>query len=201
MRKYLVIALTLFTTMLFGGVAFAIDLPNEPGMIKRMTGTSQDTTTRVYKLVRNSSANHNQPSMSADLLVVYDTNSDDGVSVRVTTTSGDGAIAGIIVTTIPTSDAVSGTSAADDAGRRNWGYMLVHGVTTVNISDGSNNGALAGERFITSNDAGGACTFAHSSYATLTGFQDEEQGQTASLVGSSLMTLLVRLLAGLVQFK
>ena len=164
MRKYFVIALTLLTTMLFGGVSFAYDYPVEPGIVKRVNGTSQDTTVRVYKLVRNSSAHHNQSGMSADLLVVYDTNSDDGVSVRTTTTSCDGAIAGIIVTSIPTSDAISGTSAADDAGRRNWGYMLVHGKTQVLASDGSTNGHSIGDRFVTSSDAGGACTFATSVY-------------------------------------
>lgn len=152
MRKYLVIALSLLTTM-FGGVAYAVDLPVEPGVIKRINGASQDTTYRAYKLVRFGNSTANTASISADSLVIWDVISDDGVTIAETNISADGAIAGIVVTTIPTSDATSGTSAADDAGRRNWGYIQVEGKTQVRVLAGGTNNHLAGDIFITSRDS------------------------------------------------
>ncbi len=157
MRKYLVLALTLLTvTFGVSSSAFAVNKPDSIGMIKRVTGSGEDTPTRVYKLVRYGSNTNlgTNPSISAGEAVVYDTISDDGITIRRSTTSGDGAFAGIAVTEIPTSDASTGTAASDDLGRRNWGYIIVHGPTTAYVRAAGTNGNLAGDRFMTSSDAG-----------------------------------------------
>ena len=163
MRK-LLLSFTLLT-FAFGGVAFAVDLPSDVGMIKRATGSSQSTPTRVYKLVRfgSNTTEGSVQTISAGEAVVYDTISDDGVTIRRTTTSADVAFAGIAVTSIPTSDALTGTTAADDSGRRNWGYIIVHGPTTAAIALAGTNGHAAGDPFITSTDSGRVTTFAASS--------------------------------------
>ena len=78
--------------------------------------------------------------------------SDDGVSVNLTTTSADGAFAGFAVVAIPTAEA-SSTTIYDDEGRRNWGWIIVHGPMTANITAGGTSAAGVGKAFITSTDA------------------------------------------------
>lgn len=162
MRK-LILALSLLTFS-FGGVAFAVDLPSNPGMVKRITGATQGTPTRVYKLVRFASnvLGGSVQTISAGEAVVYDTISDDGITIRRTTTSADGAFAGIAVTSIVSNDNRTGTSADDDAGNENWGYIIVHGPTTALVTGSGINGAnnaSVGDPVITSSDSGAVTTF------------------------------------------
>lgn len=156
MRK-LTILLALFSFFTFAGTSFA-DPPPAPtydnAFKLRNTGVSWDATVRVIKLVRNSSQDPNTGIISAGSVVVYDTVSDDGVSVRMTTTSGDGAIAGIAATLIETSDNVNTTSAGNDEGRKNWGWSVVHGKADATAIAGGTNEAVVGDLFITSRDAG-----------------------------------------------
>lgn len=146
--------LALFVTTLGVGSAWAVGDPNSIGIKKRTTGARQGEAVRVFKLVRHSASTPNDAGIVSEDVVVYDTISDDGITVRLTTTSNDGAIAGIAVMTIETSDATTGTSAFDDEGRRNWGYILVHGPMTASIGAGAINAAGVGAPFITSSDAG-----------------------------------------------
>lgn len=158
MRK--LIALILLT-ITFGGVAFAYDDPANEGTILGTRGGQQGTAVRDYKLVRFASTSQaaSVQTISVGEVVVYDTVSDDGITIRRTTTSGDGAIAGVVVTAIQSSDASSGTSAQDDAGRRNWGYIQVHGPCSVNVITGGGDGGIsAGDVLITSRDSGMAAT-------------------------------------------
>ena len=164
--KKILIVLTLLSFLFGGGVAYAVDSPVEPGVIKRITGASQDTTYRAYKLVRFGMTQQDTASISADSLVIWDVVSDDGVTISETTLSGDGAIAGIVATTIQTSDNRSGTSAADDAGRRNWGYVQVEGKSTVRVLAGGTNNHSAGDMFITSTDASRATSLERVSFDT-----------------------------------
>ena len=147
--------------MLLGisGSAFAVNDPTfKTWIVKRQTGTQQGDPVRVIKLVRFSSRAVNGPDIASGDVLVYDTVSDDGVTVRLTTTSADGAVAGISCVAIQTSDAITGTSAQDDAGRRNWGYMVVHGPADAKAAAGGTNGNAAGDLFLTSTDSGAITT-------------------------------------------
>ena len=158
MRKHLVIALTLLT-MAFGVNAYAVDRPADNGIIKRPDGGRQSQAVKVYKLVRNSSQNGTTGVISIGSVVVWDTVSDDGISVRMTTTSRDGAIAGIAVTLISPDVTALGPAASDDEGKGNWGYIQVHGNCNALTLTGGTNGNAAGNVFITSSDAGNITTF------------------------------------------
>ena len=136
--------------------SWAVPEPDDPGILKRITGGRQSVSTKVYKLVRFANRGPNALVDSGDVLV-WDTVSDDGVAVSLTTTSADGAIAGIAVTQIESADSAS-SSAADDDGRRNWGYIIVHGVTAADASSGGHNSANVGDPFVTSVDSGAITT-------------------------------------------
>ena len=158
MKNLKVIALSLLSVFVLGGVAFAVNQPNDPGIKKHLTGTDQATPSKVYKMVRLSNSGLDSASRVSGDAVVYDTNSDDGVTVRTTTTSADGSFAGILVTALQSSDAVTGTSAADDIGRRNWGFIQVHGPCVATVGAGGTNNHSVGDFFITSTDAGAITT-------------------------------------------
>lgn len=156
-----IIALALFLGLVYGGVAFATSTPESAGYIKRSVGGGQDQPTRGYVLVRNPVLNDGTITgiISVGSAVVWDTTSDDGVTVQLTTTSGDNAFAGIAVTSIPTSDNANCAYLSDDIGRRNWGYIQVYGMyERARVTAGGTNGHTAGYGFITSSDKG-AITF------------------------------------------
>lgn len=113
------LALSLATVTWFASSSFAaIDEPDAPSVQLRVEGATQDTAVREHVLVRLGAIGNSATQIVSGDAVVWDTVSDDGVTVRLTTTSADGAFAGIAVGTIPTADAAS-TSAFDDVGRRN----------------------------------------------------------------------------------
>ena len=94
---------------------------------------------RVYQLVRfGLYGNSTQPVSNGDVLI-WDLVSDDGVTVgRVgasTAVSVD-AVAGVAVGVIATADNQS-SSAANDLGRRNWGFIQVYGLHTAVQVDAS----------------------------------------------------------------
>lgn len=84
--------------------------------------------------------------------MVWSSTSADGVSVERTRTSADGAIAGIVAADIESADNTGATTASDDNGRRNWGYVQVYGIAVANIPNGGDNAAGAGDLFVTSRD-------------------------------------------------
>lgn len=153
------IILSLMAMFALGTVSFAANTSNrnpipEPAgngikLSSIRIGATEDDPIRVFKLVRFTSADAGSPSIASGDVVVYDTNSADGVSVRLTTSSADPAIAGIAVTAIQSADGGS-TSAFDDIGHKNWGWICVHGPALVN--QGGVNGASVGNIFITSSD-------------------------------------------------
>lgn len=138
--------------------AFA-DYPSyESTVIKRQAGTRQSAPVRVIKLVRLAEQGVNAVSVVSGDALVYSLTSADGVSVNLTTTSADIAIAGIACTAIPTSDATGATSASSDEGRRNWGWIVVHGPANAKVSAGGTNANAAGDLWITSVDSGAITT-------------------------------------------
>ena len=140
--------------------SFAASDPANPGILKRVVGASQDTPTRVYVLVRYASRDggtttSNSPTLASGSAVIWDTTSDDGVTIRTTTVSADPAFAGITVSAILSPDTVNVTSAADDNGRRNWGYAQVYGpLSGARIVAGGTNANSAKDVFVTSRDEG-----------------------------------------------
>lgn len=149
MKKLYILLLSVF---LISANAFAYDEPQFIGSQKlNNTADAQREGYRAIKLVRFASRDSNAISLVSGDAVVYDTVSDDGLTVRATVTSADGAFAGIICTTIQSADG-SSNIAFDDAGRRNWGYVIVHGKADARLTAGGSNGAVVGEPFATSRD-------------------------------------------------
>lgn len=154
--------ISLIALCAISGVAFsATNVPTDVGMLKRQEGTSQDTPVRVYKLVRYATEGANQASLNSGDAVTWDQLSLDGLTVRIGTNSLDGGFAGIVAATILTYDTLTqgGTTAGDDNGRRNWGYITVNGGPVfANITAGGTNGNAYGDIVILSNDAGKVTT-------------------------------------------
>ena len=159
MRKLI----ALFTLCLFVGVGsiYAYDDPSIRGWKNKsdIAQHSWEQTTEL-KWVRNGQMGLDTTQIVSRDVVVYSTTSDDGVSVSLTTTSADGAIAGIAVVTIPTSDQTTVASYREEIGRRNWGWILVHGKTFAKVTAGGSNNHAAGDIFFTSADSGAVTTSA-----------------------------------------
>jgi len=136
----------------FVPVAHAVTVPTPDGTytLISQTGGTQAEPLRVMKLVRYAARGDSQAIINSGEAVVYDQVSGDGVTVDLTTTSKDAAFAGIAATDINTADS-NADNASDDLGRRNWGYIVVHGPAVVEV--GGNNNAGAGDPFITSTDS------------------------------------------------
>lgn len=156
MKKNLFLLLSAF--VLVGGIAYAY--PDDP-TYQSWTNKSdkvvrQGTAVRELKMVRFVSQAQNGPNVASGDALVYSVVSDDGVSVALTTTSVDGAFAGIAATAILTSDVTGSASAQDDAGRRNWGWIVVHGpaVAKISANHAGTNAHSAGDAFLTSSDSG-----------------------------------------------
>lgn len=152
MRKlnlFLILSLLTFVTP-----AFALDDTTLDNVIRLQgDGARQGSAVRVLKLVRNEvNIEDGVGILSSDALTLS-LISDDGVSVRRTSVSQDGAFVGIAAMTIQSSDRTSATSAFDDVGGRNWGWMIVHGPANARIASGAGPGFAAGDSFITSGDA------------------------------------------------
>ena len=140
--------------------AFAIDDPSYRNVIKLQTvGQTQGEAVRVIKLVRYVSSDDNATSLVSGDAVSYSllAASDDGVSVARVITTADGAFAGIVCMTIQTGDS-TGTSAYDDVGRRNWGWVTVNGYAIASSGAGGTNNHAAGDPFYTSRTEGGVAT-------------------------------------------
>lgn len=158
MRNLKLLAFSLFAVIATSGVALAVDSPTSVGEMKKVKGSDQAEPTRVFKLVHNDDRGANGASLVSGDIVVYSATADNGVTISRTNTSADGAIAGIVVTTIPTQDTGAASGSIEDVGRRNWGFILVHGPGSVNVTAGGSNAAVAGSPLLTSTDAGKAAT-------------------------------------------
>lgn len=170
MRKLYILMLTLLATVGLVSTSFARSEPGFESWSNKSVNVGRESNpVRILKLVRNSAGGDNGVTIVSGDAVVYDTNSDDSVSVRVTTTSADGAFAGIAASQILSSDASAAASAFDDIGRRNWGYIIVHGPANANTTTSGTNGNAAGDLFVTSTDAGKITGTSSNSTVTATG--------------------------------
>lgn len=156
MKKFFAIAL-LITSAFVGSAAYAgVPEPTVNGMKKRAVGARESEPVRVFKLVRYGQlpTGVNSPSVASEDVLVYDTVSDDGISVAFTTSSHDNAVAGVAVTAIQTYDSKTGGIAEDQEGARNWGWIIVHGPAIAKVSTGAGTGIAVGAPWITSTDSG-----------------------------------------------
>ena len=161
-RLLAVISLVAFTA----GNAYAIPNPSDPGDLKGPIGNRMSTPRKVYQLVRNGRQGDFVGIVSAEV-VIWDSLSDDGVTVGLTTTSHDGLLAGIAVTSIETADV--GGDAFGQEGRRNWGYIQVYGPALAKVTPGAVTGATAGWAFYTSVDSGAISVWENIASVTLAG--------------------------------
>lgn len=141
--------------LMYSGIAFAGYA--EPSYSANKINNKADNQKEAYReimLVRFGEDGVNGASIASGDAVVWSTVSDDGVTVAFTTTSADQAFAGIACTAIQTADSVDATVYSDDAGRRNWGYIVVYGKADANVTAGGQSGATVGTSFITSTDSG-----------------------------------------------
>lgn len=111
---------------------------------------------REYQLIRYSQTKDGggNLNLSAGDVVIWDTVSDDGVSVGLVGTVGSvDAVAGVVVSANILTNEVTGTAITPgiDYGRRNWGWIQVKGYSQkVNITGGS---ASAGGALVASSTA------------------------------------------------
>lgn len=166
--------IALFLAVLIASPAFALGAAGRDGVtvsgakIKEVVSAKDSDPVREIKLVRFSLTN--LPAVVSGDVLVYDTLSfDDGITVRKTTTSADGTVAGVAVTAIQTSDSTETSTAATDLGRRNWGYVIIHGPIQAKISAGGGNGCSAGDSAVTSSDSGAITTLETVNGSTVTG--------------------------------
>lgn len=117
-------------------------------------GQSKSTAAKKFFVARNSMAS---TAISKDQVVVWDAISKDGVSVRTTTTSADGLVAGIALDNIPA--ASDDNTAAVDESNPNWGRIQTWGLYDNALIAGGNSFA-SGARLCASGTAGrlSACT-------------------------------------------
>lgn len=129
MKKFLVISLAV---LLSASLVYAVPATNNsgPGDILG-NGKIDSKPHKIFRLVRfvpGSGDPTNIPSLTTDSIVVWDTNSDDGVTITTSATSCDSRVAGIVVTAIPTQDVnCAGNTATADIGHRNWGWLQTYG--------------------------------------------------------------------------
>ena len=119
-----------FAILLMAGVAFAVQSPGHGDKLNQ--GGLPSDPGKIFRLVRYVAVDNdvNASTLTADSLVVWDTVSDDGVTVTTTTTSGDAAVAGIIPIAIQTPDTL-GRTAFQDVGKRNWGWVQTYGLADI----------------------------------------------------------------------
>ena len=140
MKKILFVVLAI---LLSASVAFAAPDPTHtrgtvegPGAVGEIRGNGNFPSEcyRTFRLVRYANCNANDMHISPDNAVIWDTVSDDGVTVMLSTTSADSRVAGVAVSHILTADA-AGNTAAQDIGRRNWGYIQTYGLCQVSLDE------------------------------------------------------------------
>ena len=173
MKKFTFLASFLLSAFLLGtGVAHAVNEPtlqgwdNKSKFAQQVPGAGGSTQTTVLKFVRYGESAQNGAQIVSGDAVVYDSISDDGITIDLTTTSADGTFAGLAVVVIPTSDSTTVTSAFSDVGRRNWGWILVHGRASANVTAGGTNNNAVGDILITSSDAGKVTTLVNTGTPT-----------------------------------
>jgi len=153
MKKIVFLALALF--LILGQVAFAFEYQYPGPGDKFGQGKFPDEPHKTFRWVRYIPRveGDNIIFLSRDSIVIWDTNSDDGVTVTTTTTSMDIRVAGIAVVSILSNEkGTAGNSATQDIGKRNWGWIQTYGLC---LADFASSAIIAeGRAFGTSTEDG-----------------------------------------------
>lgn len=89
---------------------------------------------RTFRLVRYVPASSGyETSLTAESIVIWDSTSDDGVTITTTATSYDSRVAGITANIALTHEAW-GNTAAEDVGKRNWTWLQTYGLAEVRVA-------------------------------------------------------------------
>ncbi len=156
-KLFLFIAVLLVGGLAFSGLAFA-----GSAEIFGQGGYPSDPH-KIFRLVHNPNAT----VISAEAIVIWDLTADNGVSVTVSTTSGDSAVAGILTEALPAQVTASNT-VAQDIGKANWVLMQTYGLAEVSVGREVN---TAGAAMGTSSVSGAAGEFiANASTSNSNGF-------------------------------
>lgn|SRR3990167_590068 len=118
---------------------------------------------KIFRFVRYVSPNEEGKDtiVSADFVVIWDTGAsgDDAVTVTTTVISQDTRVAGILVTDIlPPISTDTITTAANDIGKRNWGWVQTYGLAEGFLSN-TGADAVAGQALGTSSITGEIATY------------------------------------------
>lgn len=126
MKKTMSFVLALFLILGFGYFA----APSAHADVQIDEGQLKSTAAVVFFIGRYArTGNENAPGgthISADSVVIWDTTSADGVTIRTTTTSFDALVAGVTMDRIPGSSR-DNTASEDDA-YNNWGRVQTWGL-------------------------------------------------------------------------
>lgn len=147
MKKLLVLLLIALFVIGAVTISFAVN-PAGPGYagdtMGMATGRYVSDPQRTFRLVRNG-PNGNTVLTSAALtagnLVIWDTSiyAADGVSVCKSAVTGDSKVAGIVITAMTTEDGTTTSiygahgvsTATEDVGKANWGWLQTYGKSAV----------------------------------------------------------------------
>lgn len=130
----------LLAILLFGGMAFAATpgYRQSPGTgnIIQHGGYISDPhkTFRLVRWVGERHWNRVGQKLSADSIVIWDTISDDGVTITTVATSYDSRVAGVIVVACLSAESWDSNSAAIDRSKRNWTWMQTYGKSQVDLA-------------------------------------------------------------------
>ena len=110
---------------------------------------------KTFRMVRYvpASGDGNSATLATESIVIWDTTSDDGVTVTTTTVSPASTVAGVIVQ-VGLTPVTLGLTAAQDRGDRCWTWLQTHGLAQVRI--GATNEVKVGAAMGTSGTAGEA---------------------------------------------
>lgn len=143
------IILVIFIICCLIGVSYAAPATNNsgPGDILGQ-GKLDSQAHKIFRLVRYvpAAGTDNIITLSKDSIVIWDTTSDDGVTVTLSATTKDSRIAGVMASTCLTPDLGGlGNTATQDIGHRNWGWLQTYG--WANVTQNGTYLAVAGDAF------------------------------------------------------
>ena len=132
--------LSIMLVALFMATSVVMAAPSGPGAPGEILGQGyRGDPHRIFRLVHVSPDNNDSDGLAAGSVVCWDNSLDDGVSVELTTTSGDGAVAGVLVTAVISNDTAAAqiTASDDPSGNANWGWLQTYGLSLENPTVGA----------------------------------------------------------------
>jgi hypothetical protein len=128
MKKFICLFIALLMVGIFPIASFAINNPDDSNINivhKEPVGNDAMKPTVEVRRIRYPYTHKDGTTLSSGDVVVWDINSDDGLTISACTVSCDSKIAGVLITNVMTDD--NGTSAGESGNGTNWGFMAVRG--------------------------------------------------------------------------